>query len=308
MSNWAAMMSKLGGGRGGASPGGGNDGRGGGGHGKGGVGKGGRGKGGTSGQIRGDSRQSRPSGGGGGGGGNGNARSEVAIAHAKPTASVRTSHPPPMYDGAEIPAMLEPGMPHYDECLRKCYRGLVLEEASAADGLSTTIINRVGAALEALRGRGFFHHDVVLAPQRGKQVPTPTVVRRILVGDPGITYKYLGLRTFAHPWSGDGCSREMGVLQQLNEELTARTRRLLSRGEGAGSDGRCDFNLTLINLLMPEEARGGALRNKTGVRLGGQAEQAVSWHADSSLVDFSSIAGNHIATVSQPHRSRIATI
>jgi hypothetical protein len=29
----------------------------------------------------------------------------------------------------------------------------------------------------------------------------PTFVRRTLVGENGITYKYLGLRMFAHPWA-----------------------------------------------------------------------------------------------------------
>ena len=63
------------------------------------------------------------------------------------------------------------------------------------------LTRRVRHALEALRHSGLFHHDTVLAPHRGVATPSPTTVERILVGEPGITYKYLGLRTFAYPWS-----------------------------------------------------------------------------------------------------------
>ena len=45
---------------------------------------------------------------------------------------------------------------------------------------------------------GLFLYDVV---QPGKKRLTRTSVTRCLVGAPGSTYKYLGLRLFSHPWT-----------------------------------------------------------------------------------------------------------
>ena len=177
-----------------------------------------------------------------------------------------------------MPPLLEPGMPDFDECARACYRGFIHEQRDAGAAVQPSMLHRVDAALEALRKSGLFHHDIVLAPHKGQPMPTPTVVQRILVGNPGITYKYLGLRTFAHPWSGEGLPPARALLE-LNETLTARTAKLLAAGQGYGRAGPHEYNLTLVNLLLPEHARGGALRNKLGARLGGPQSEQEDMHA-----------------------------
>ena len=51
-----------------------------------------------------------------------------------------------------------------------------------------------------------------------------TRVTRCLIGVPGITYFYLGLRMFAHPWSGKGASAACKAMGELSSELGARLR------------------------------------------------------------------------------------
>ena len=76
--------------------------------------------------------------------------------------------------------------PHPNEaCLRRCYRGFVHEPKPLPGALQ----QRVQAALVRLNAEGYFHHDVVLGSTKGGTAPVPTIVRRILVGEPGITYK-----------------------------------------------------------------------------------------------------------------------
>ena len=90
-------------------------------------------------------------------------------------------------------ALLEPGMRHFDECLSQCYRGFVHQPAALPE-----LEPRMIAALESLKAQRYFHYDVVFG---GGIRLGRTFVRRILVGVPGITYKYLGLRIFAHPYA-----------------------------------------------------------------------------------------------------------
>jgi alpha-ketoglutarate-dependent dioxygenase FTO len=185
---------------------------------------------------------------------------------------------------AKVPAgyLLEPGEPHYDACVRQCYRGFVHQPA----GVPAPMEQRLLGALESLKANGYFHCDVV----QGMGSWMRTFVRRILVGAPGMTYSYLGLRIFAHPWERKaGATPEMEVIARTNDAVTVATQRLLDEGKGVGKGGRCDYNVTLINLMEDQDHRGGALRNKSGNNLGG-GQVAVSWHADSSLENFSSIA------------------
>ena len=180
--------------------------------------------------------------------------------------------------------LLEPESAGFDEVLSRCYRGFVHQRRYVVGGDEAQLC----ASLERLKREGLFHHDVVT---NGGIRLGRTMVRRVLVGEEGITYKYLGLRTFAHPWSGSAAHPELAPVLALNTALTAECERLIASGScaGCGRTGRSDFNLSLINLLEPSDDRGGALRDKVGSRLG-SGEVAVSWHADSSLEDFSSIA------------------
>jgi alpha-ketoglutarate-dependent dioxygenase FTO len=227
-------------------------------------------------------KQHPGSSGGGGGSGGGAARG---------AGSDYDPGPPPPYDaqssGASVAPLLTPGMPHYERCLQSCFRGFV-HQSPASPGIRA-MVPAVTRALEALKGRGYFTHDVVLG---GGLKLAATFVRRILVGEPGITYKYLGLRIFAFPWGEGSSIPEVPVLRRLNEAFVQETRQLVGQGRGTPGlrpPGRGDYNLILVNLMEGTDPRGGALRNAAGVRLGTD-RIAVSWHADSSVEKNSSIA------------------
>ena len=179
-----------------------------------------------------------------------------------PGAPTRPYTSPP--ELAKVPAgyLLEPGAPHYDECMAQCYRGFVHQP----QGVPAQMGARLLGSLESLKAKGYFHHDVV----QGMGSWMRTFVRRILVGVPGMTYGYLGLRIFAHPWEpAAGGTAEMETISKTNDAVTVATRRLLDAGRGVGKGGRCDYNVTLINLMEDADSRGGALRNKSGNNLGG---------------------------------------
>ncbi len=110
----------------------------------------------------------------------------------RPGAPARPYRPPAGLPPV-VSALLEPGMRHFDECLSQCYRGFVHQPAAL-----TELEPRMIAALESLKAQHYFHYDVVFG---GGIRLGRTFVRRILVGVPGITYKYLGLRIFAHPYA-----------------------------------------------------------------------------------------------------------
>mmetsp|Transcript_17755 Transcript_17755/g.26492 ORF Transcript_17755/g.26492 Transcript_17755/m.26492 type:complete len:166 (+) Transcript_17755:990-1487(+) len=106
-----------------------------------------------------------------------------------------------------------------------------------------------------------------------------TYVTRCLLGDEGTTYKYLGLRMFAHPWSGKPASKGMkdsisngsysvddalSEISKLNNKLTERTKHHLvdleqkrkarmgfqTNGEKQSYiSGRAKFDITLINRM-----------------------------------------------------------
>ena len=80
-----------------------------------------------------------------------------------------------------------------------------------------------------------------------------TFVTRCLVGDAGMTYKYLGLRMFAIPWdlnndqnnNDDNLSNALNSLYQLNQTLITHTKSLLEK-QNKPIHGY-QYNLTLIN-------------------------------------------------------------
>jgi hypothetical protein len=102
------------------------------------------------------------------------------------------------------------------------------------------------------------------------------------VGIPGITYKYLGLRIFAHPWSG--------MTEQLPSDLKTALSRIgefnntLQERAAALGGQKNEFNLTLIN-EMP--AMNPTMKKDKHYKMG---QTAVNWHADSCLQDNSTIA------------------
>lgn len=144
-------------------------------------------------------------------------------------------------------------------------------------------------ALNRLEELGFFRTDVTQPFGLGTKC-AKTYVTRCLLGDRGTTYKYLGLRMFSHPWNSKSCDEEaVQVIYQLNESLTKRTEHHLSelctkRSKRGGTvQGRAGFDICLVNRMehSPE------LKEEPSL---GEGKCAVSWHADSSLEHYSTIA------------------
>jgi mRNA N6-methyladenine demethylase len=173
------------------------------------------------------------------------------------------------------------------------YEGFVVDSSEATNFDHSTI----EAALEHLHSSQLFRTDVTQPFGLGTKC-AKTYVTRCLLGERGTTYKYLGLRMFGHPW--DGLHEEDPRLQKtlqhirgLNENLTSRTAKHLAdldqarrqRG-GEPVKGRAGFDICLINRmeystdLKPEPSTG-------------EGRCSVSWHADSSLEHYSSIAVYH---------------
>lgn len=139
---------------------------------------------------------------------------------------------------------------------------------------------RAKSAFERLRDASYYQYDIVKA---GGKHASRTFVKRTLVGEPGITYKYLGLRLFAHAWSGPGVLPIMKAIGNLNQEMTNMTK-------SYGNSGRCDYNLTLINFMEPSSHAKVGFKDEAFYDMG---KVSVSWHADSSLESNSSIGVYH---------------
>lgn len=128
----------------------------------------------------------------------------------------------------------------FDNLLKAKYQGFV--HIAASQLTPHDFHQRSRAALERLRDANYYQYDIIMA---GGKHSSRTFVKRTLVGDPGITYKYLGLRLFAHAWSGPGGSvppvlKEIGDMNRNMVEMTKQQGGLSS-----------DYNLTLINYMEP---------------------------------------------------------
>jgi len=192
-------------------------------------------------------------------------------------------HPVELVDGEKFITMQHRS---YEQVLSKSYQGFVYEKRA---DLPPSLHNRFEAAFEELRVADFFQYDIIY-----KTPYTPalkTSVKRTLVGDPGITYFYLGLRLFSHPWSdldeNDRAAGALGTMAALNAELAERA---VSLGKG-GCALRSPplFNMSLINYMSPQDPN--LILKKDP--LYGMGRLAVSWHADSSLQPGSTIAVYH---------------
>jgi hypothetical protein len=95
---------------------------------------------------------------------------------------------------------------------------------------------------------------------------------------------------FSHPWNEKDGDDAAQVIHQLNETLTKRTEHHLSeladkrskRG-GGSTQGRAGFDICLVNRMEPS----ADLKDEPSIGFG---KCAVSWHADSSLEHYSTIA------------------
>ena len=158
---------------------------------------------------------------------------------------------------------------------------------------------------EELHRSGLFLHDVV---QPGGKRLTLTSVSRTLIGEPGSTYKYLGLRLFSHPWCmprdegvklisdvgyNPECAAALARLGEINRSLIMRTKSILDEKVvpkiSGGLVGSAKFNLTLVNRMEPTTIK----QDLKAEKFFGMGKTSVSWHKDSGLQDFSSIAVYH---------------
>jgi alpha-ketoglutarate-dependent dioxygenase FTO len=172
---------------------------------------------------------------------------------------------------------LTPSHAKFQEVVDRSYVGFVHEPAAALD-----FHDDARQCLQQLEDRGYYQYDVVQAGGKGL---SRTFVRRTLVGNPGITYKYLRLRLFAHSWDEE--EECLAGIKRLNESMRARTR---AQQGALGIEGSCDYNLTLINYMEPDHPKLGLKQDP----MYGMGTVSVSWHCDSSLQDFSAIGVYHL--------------
>lgn len=216
-------------------------------------------------------------------------RSAAAALSRRRGTAATSRRPTPFLAGA-AGRVLDASDARFGEALRVAYEGFEVDE-----GVPVAVRAAFGEAFDAMERCGLFTYDMVSAG--GKGGVTKTGVTRTLVGAPGITYKYLGLRLFAHPWSGAMVGEGVGEdgaaalrrLGELNAWLATRAKERCVQLRGAdGGGGRTDFNLTLVNRMV--NAAEKSLRPEPLYELG---PASVSWHADSGLIDFSTIGVYH---------------
>eukprot|EP00978_Attheya_sp_CCMP212_P003200 scaffold6584_cov48-Attheya_sp.AAC.5 len=227
---------------------------------------------------------------------------------------------PPEWSGcqtrfAAIPEFLTPeNDADFDSCWKECYQGFYWE---TPEQLPLQVHESFDSSFASMQQAGLFLYDAV---QPGGKYVTWTNVTRTLVGCPGSTYRYLGLRLFSHPWChvndrGDSlmehvhnddetnkrknslvdlgytahCASGLLEMGRINATLIQRSQDVLQTECNSEKTlvGSTDFSLTLINRMEPLERK---LDLKQSA-LGGKA--SVGWHKDSGLQDFSTIAVYH---------------
>jgi alpha-ketoglutarate-dependent dioxygenase FTO len=182
----------------------------------------------------------------------------------------------------------------FQQALDTSYEGFIVDEPNVLKDEQTS----VEEALKVMEEAGFFRVDVTQPFGLGTKC-AKTYVTRCLVGEPGTTYKYLGLRMFAHTWNPSGAAaspiqQALKTIGKLNATLTQRTQHHLSqldkKRHTRGAEptrGREGFDIALINRM---ESPVGLKDEPTM----GEGKCSVSWHADSSLEHFSNIAVYHL--------------
>ena len=189
----------------------------------------------------------------------------------------------------------EPYKESFKLACKTSYEGFVIDdnplqldktEGSGNSDDETTI----QVALNKLLDNNYFRTDVTQPFGLGTKC-AKTYVTRCLLGERGTTYKYLGLRMFAHPW-------ENTKIKTLKENLSLRTKHHLNelnqsrqkRNASHLTKGRSDFDVCLINRMEISDH----LKRLEGEESMGNKDNtiqtSVSWHADSSLEHFSTIA------------------
>uniref|UniRef100_A0A2R8ZXC5 Alpha-ketoglutarate-dependent dioxygenase FTO n=1 Tax=Pan paniscus TaxID=9597 RepID=A0A2R8ZXC5_PANPA len=198
------------------------------------------------------------------------------------------------------------------------YPKLILREASS---VSEELHKEVQEAFLTLHKHGCLFRDLVRI--QGKDLLTP--VSRILIGNPGCTYKYLNTRLFTVPWPVKGSNIKHTEAEiaaacetflKLNDYLQIETIQALEElaakekanedavplcmsadfprvGMGSSYNGqdevdiksRAAYNVTLLNFMDPQKMP--YLKEEPYFGMG---KMAVSWHHDENLVDRSAVA------------------
>jgi len=129
-----------------------------------------------------------------------------------------------------------------------------------------TYMHILECSLASLESSGAFQFDITQPAGLGTKL-AKTLVTRCLVGDAGVTYKYLGLRMFSIPWNEGGMQMHLVIIiilkinvrnsavgaseasiqvGHLNKQLVVKTNELLF-ALGKPQTGSCNYNLALIN-------------------------------------------------------------
>jgi hypothetical protein len=223
------------------------------------------------------------------------------------TTNNHVNYPPPFPRDEKLPIpehdLLKcegPFKQSFQRALETAYEGFVTDQYSEGDKCQFDH-ESIQQALINLDDYGLFRTDVTQPFGLGTKC-AKTYVTRCLIGDEGTTYKYLGLRMFAYPWKGSkqkssdkNLDAALHEIFKLNERLTERTifhleelekKRCERLKEGSGLktiNGRAKFDITLINRMIDTpELKLEPTKHKDRC--------SVSWHADSSLEHFSTIA------------------
>ncbi|XP_072488335.1 alpha-ketoglutarate-dependent dioxygenase FTO isoform X7 [Notamacropus eugenii] len=210
---------------------------------------------------------------------------------------------------------LTPKDAEFHQLWQENYSKLILREASRIPEL---LHKEVQKAFLTLRKHNCLFQDLVRI--KGKNLLTP--VSRLLIGNPGYTYKYLNSRLFTVPWPVEGSNIKYTedeifaactAFYKLNDYLHKDTIQALDKlhlikskqNENdavfemvpelskSGLDMRDDkelkkrtaYNLTLLNYMDPQKM--SYLKEEPYFGMG---KMAVSWHHDENLVERSTVA------------------
>eukprot|EP01041_Mallomonas_annulata_P005412 gene5412-10828_t len=200
--------------------------------------------------------------------------------------------PPIFTSNLKLPKnrFVKPTDPYFDELISSSYEGFVLQ---SPDKFDKSFHDSFRTSLEGLESNAIYQFDMTQPAGLGTKL-AKTFVTRCLVGEPGITYKYLGLRMFAIPWTEGqiGTTSESIEIGKLNKNLISRSKQLL-QDLNRPKIGSCEYNLTLINRCFPKDEV--KLKDEPLFK---KEKCTVSWHADSSLEHYSSIAVYHCTGIS----------
>jgi alpha-ketoglutarate-dependent dioxygenase FTO len=192
--------------------------------------------------------------------------------------------PPPAFRVDGAPAFIGPGHPAHTDCLACSFGNFVREPARS---LPSEFHQHFRGCLRGIQADGLLDRYDLTQPMGPGTPIARTRVTRCLIGKRGITYKYLGLRMFAHPWRGRLASAACAQMRRMS-------RRLAQRADRCGGAGSARFNLVLLNRMAPEAA-------PKQEKVYGMGGVSVSWHADSSL------QASRIWAPRPPQRLRIAS-